>query len=314
MTTLLVATGGTIASRPSAEGVQGALDGAELLARAAIDAAGVDVIDLGQGPSWAFAPEALERIARTAVDGAVDGRHEGVVVTHGTDLLEESLFLTWLLGGAAASERCPIVFTGSMRHADHEAADGPGNLRDAFALAGTGGGAGPVLCLAGTTHHARWARKTDTAAIDTFRSVGLGAPDPPSPPPPYGETLEGAVVEVHSYAGVGPDVVDRALDDGARGLVVIGTGAGNVHANLAAGIVRAIGAGVPVVVTSRCFTGPVLAEYGGTGGGRWLADEGAILAGDLPTNKARLALSVALGADPDAEAVRAWFAALLGAG
>ena len=56
-----------------------------------------------------------------------------------------------------------------------------------------------------------------------------------------------------------------------------------------------------MVVTSRCFAGPVLPEYGGTGGGRWLADEGAILAGDLPTNKARLALSVALGADPGAD-------------
>src|SRR5688500_14238337 len=100
MTVLLVATGGTIASRPSAEGVQGALDGADVLAGAGIDPEGVGVIELGQGPSWAFAPAALERVARSAVDGAVDGRHEGVVVTHGTDLLEESLFLTWLLGGA----------------------------------------------------------------------------------------------------------------------------------------------------------------------------------------------------------------------
>lgn len=311
MSVFLVATGGTIASRPSPSGVGRALDGADLLARAGIDPASVEVLDLKPGPSWAFAPDVIEEIARTVVAAAAAGNHDGVVVTHGTDTIEETLFLTWLLGGAAASEQAAIVFTGSMRHADHAATDGPVNLTEAVALAASGGVAGPLLRLGGATHHARWARKTDTTALDTFRSVGAGAPDPPRPPPPHGERTEPAVAEVHGHAGVDGSVVDHLLDNGARGLVAVGTGAGNVHAGLVPGLERALAAGIPVVVTSRCWTGPVLAEYGGPGGGHSLADAGCVLAGDLPTNKARLALSVALGLDPDLDAVRGWFGHLL---
>lgn len=314
---LLIATGGTIASRPAAEGVRVAMTGADLLARAGISADGVDVevLDFGQGPSWSFAPAAVERIARRAVAAAAadaaDGV-DGVVVTHGTDTVEESAFLAWLLGGAAASERCPIVFTAAMHHADHPTADGPANLRDAVALAAGGGAPGPLLHVAGLSHHARWARKRDTSAPDTFESVGAGAPGKPVPPPPHGDAIEPAVFEVHAHTGTDPSLVDHMLDRGMRGLVAVGTGAGNVHGDLMPGIERAIAAGVPVVVTSRCWTGPVLPEYGGPGGGRSLADAGCILAGDLPTNKARLALSVAMGVDPVSDAVHAWFDGLLG--
>lgn len=320
---LLIATGGTIASRPTAEGVRVALTGADLLARAGIPVSGagvdVEVLDFGQGPSWSFAPDATERIARRAV-AAADGAEgaeggdgvDGIVVTHGTDTVEESAFLTWLLGGASASERCPIVFTAAMHHADYPEADGPANLRDAVVLAAGGGGPGPVLRVAGASHHARWARKRDTSAPDTFESVGAGAPGVPALPPPHGAAIEPAVFEVHAHTGADPSLVDHLLDRGMRGLVAVGTGAGNVHGDLMAGVGRALAAGVPVVVTSRCWTGPVLPEYGGPGGGRSLADAGCVLAGDLPTNKARLALSVAMGVDPTPDAVRAWFDALLG--
>lgn len=291
------------------------LSGADLLVRAGLAGGGdvdvdvdVDVVDLTPGPSWALTPEAVATIARTAVDAAAsDGAFDGVVVTHGTDTMEESLFLTWLLGGAARS----IVFTGAMHHDAHPEADGPANLREAIELAGSGDVAGPVLRISGATHHARWARKTDTSALDSFRSVGIGAPAAPALQPSFGDRIDPAVAEIHAHTGVDGSVVDAALDGGAHGLVVVGTGAGNVHAALVPGIERAIAAGVPVVVTSRCFTGPVLPEYGGAGGGRFLADLGCILAGDLPTNKARVALWVALGVDPAADAVRSWFRKLV---
>jgi L-asparaginase len=316
VTLLLVATGGTIASRPTPEGVRVGLSGSELVERAGVEADAVEVLELGQGPSWAFTSSAVERLARTVVAAAASRDVDGVVITHGTDTLEESAFLTWLLGGHAASERCPIVFTAAMHHAEHPDADGPANLRDALALAAGGKvpAPGPVVRVAGGTHHARWARKRDTSAVETFESVGAGAPAPPASPPPCGDAIEWAVAEVHSYTGVDPAAVDLAVERGARGVVLVGTGAGNAHADLAGGIVRAVAADVPVVVTSRCWTGPVAAEYGGPCGGRWLADAGCILAGDLPTNKARLALSVALGVNPGVEAVRAWFGALVGDG
>lgn len=305
---LLIACGGTIASRATPDGVTASLTGADLLAAAGLDGS-VDVLDAARGPSWSFDAEAVVDLARTVVGAAAAGRHDGVVVTHGTDTIEETLFLTWLLGGAVASETCPIVFTGAMRPADHPDPDGPRNLRDAVALASAGGAPGPVLHLDGTTHHARRATKTDTAALDSFRSTGEGGPVPP--PPPHGDRVESRVVQVQSHSGVDGGVLDWHLDRGARGVVVEGTGAGNVHADLVAGIERTVATSVPVVVTSRCWTGAVSPTYGGRGGGATLGALGCIGGGDLPTHKARLALAVALGADPDPAAVRSWFATLV---
>jgi L-asparaginase len=130
-------------------------------------------------------------------------------------------------------------------------------------------------------------------------------------PPPAGSSLEAAVVQAPSHIGVDPGVIEWHLQRGARGLVVEGTGAGNVHASLVPGVEAAVAAGVPVVVTSRCWTGAVSPTYGTPGGGHHLAAIGCIAGGDLPTHKARLALSVALGLDPDPDAVRRWFVALL---
>jgi L-asparaginase len=250
----------------------------------------------------------VERLARAAAEAAASGGHDGVVLTHGTDTLEETLFLCWLLGGAAASEGCPIVFTGAMHRADHPEPDGPANLREAIALAAAGGIEGPVVRLGGATIHARWARKLDTSALDTFHAVGERSVPPP---PPHGDRIEAAVAEVHSHSGVDPSVLDHVLDRGARGIVLVGTGAGNVHGSFRPGVERALAAGVPVVVTSRCTSGPVLPEYGADLGGWTLDDIGCVLAGDLPTGKARIALWVALGLDPSPEAVRSWFSALL---
>jgi L-asparaginase len=308
MSVLLVATGGTIASRPTDVGVTAVLDGAALLERARI-AEGVEVLETGRGPSWGLDPDAVESIARTAVAAAASGEHEGVVVTHGTDTIEETLFLSWLLGGSTASERAPIVFTGAMRNDGDPNTDGPANLRDAVALAAAGPLPGPVLRFGGVTHHARWVTKSDTTDVDTFRSPGA-SPIPPAPPP-HADTIEPRVVQVPSHTGVDSGLVDWHLDRGARGIVVEGTGAGDVSGALVDGIERAIAAGVPVVVTSRCWTGSVAPIYGGRGGGWSLAAAGVIGGGDLPTHKARLALAVALGVDAGIDAVRAWFDELL---
>jgi len=308
---LLVAAGGTIASRPGPDGgVAAALTGAEVLARAGVDPAGVEVVDAARGPSWSFAAADVEGLARLVVDAAASGRHDGVVVTHGTDTIEETAFLAWLLGGATAARRSPIVFTGAMRNAADPDTDGPANLAAAVALAAGGplDGGGPVVHLGGATHHARWATKTDTGAVDSFRSPGAR---PVADPPPHGAGFEGRVAQVPSHTGVDGDLVAWHLGRGARGVVVEGTGAGNVHADLMPGIEAAVGAGVPVVVTSRCWTGAVSPTYGRPGGGHHLADLGCIGGGDLPTHKARLALGVALGADPGPDAVRAWFGELL---
>jgi L-asparaginase len=102
-------------------------------------------------------------------------------------------------------------------------------------------------------------------------------------------------------------IVDWHLDRGIRGLVLEGTGAGNVYGGLRSGLERAIEREVPVVVTTRCLRGEVAPIYGGALGGHTLASLGVIAGAELSPAKARLALAVAMGVDPSVDAVRRWF-------
>jgi len=311
---LVIFTGGTISMRhePGSTGNRPTMRGAELLASVPglAEVADIEPIDWGLVPASHLSMEQVLEIGRILADRLRRPEIDGAVVVQGTDTIEETAFLAWLLGGATAARRSPIVFTGAMRNAADPDTDGPANLAAAVALAAGGplDGGGPVVHLGGATHHARWATKTDTGAVDSFRSPGAR---PVADPPPHGAGFEGRVAQVPSHTGVDGDLVAWHLGRGARGVVVEGTGAGNVHADLMPGIEAAVGAGVPVVVTSRCWTGAVSPTYGRPGGGHHLADLGCIGGGDLPTHKARLALGVALGADPGPDAVRAWFGELL---
>jgi L-asparaginase len=309
LTVLLLATGGTIASKKQPDGgVAVALRGAELLSAVSpVYTSDVEVVDVTHGPSWNFDIETMASIARQARDALVEGRASGVVVTHGTDTVEETLWLTDLLASVATAQG-PIVFTASMRNAGEADADGPSNLRDALALAHSkeGVGRGALLCVNGEIHEARWVTKTDTQRTDTFSSFGVRSY---TRPPTNGE-IEPAVVVIRSNGGMDGDIVDWHLSRGARGLVIEGTGAGNVSGALLPGIDRALSSGVAVVVASRCPTGEVAPVYGGPGGGHTLASMGVIGAAELSAAKARLALAVAIGNDPSIDAVRSWFEVL----
>src|SRR5581483_10685589 len=186
---LLVATGGTIASmRQRDGGVSVALRGADLLATVGdLGRHDVEIVDVAQGASWNLGLDDMAKIALTARDADASG----VVITHGTDTLEETAFLTELLTSAPARPAKAIVVTGAMRNADD-----PDHLRAAIALARSGSAKrwGVLVCLAGEVHEARWVTKTDTQALDTFRSpargpvdVVTGTPTPrpavPLPPP-----------------------------------------------------------------------------------------------------------------------------------
>ena len=309
MTVLLLATGGTIASKQQPDGgVAVALKGADLLSSVSpVYTSDVEVVDVTHGPSWNFDIETMASIARQARDALLEGRADGVVVTHGTDAVEETLWLTDLLAYEATAHG-PIVFTASMRNAGEADADGPSNLRDALALAHSkeGAGRGALLCVDGGIHEARWVTKTDTQRTDTFQSFEVRA----YTRPPTTGAIEPAVVVIRSYGGMDGDIVGWHLSRGARGLVIEGTGAGNVSGALLAGIEQALSSGVPVVVSSRCLTGEVAPIYGGAGGGHTLGSMGVIGAAELSAAKARLALAVAMGHDPSMDAVRSWFEVL----
>jgi len=321
----LIATGGTIASTMGDDGaVTTTRTGAQLLELLPDGGGDVDVVELPVAGSWNMSSERAVAIVDAARD-ALHGGAEGVVVTHGTDVLEETAYLAELLG-RAATVHGPIVFTAAMRHGSQFGADGPRNLADACAVARdrAAAGRGALVCVNGELHHARWVVKTDSTALHAFSSPGrapVGSVDtsgvrfhlgPPPPPPDPPERLDpvARVPIVVSHWDADEDLVAWHVERGATGIVVEAGGAGNVNKGLLRGLSDALAADVPVVVASRCLVGRVEPTYGGAGGFATLAAQGAIAAAGLPAGKARLALQVALALDPSPAAVRRYFAAL----
>lgn len=309
---VILGTGGTLAGvaddpadgigyRAGALPLQGVLAAvpplADMAASGQIEAHGVaqvDSKDMGW-PVW------------QALAGAVDAalaRPEvtGIVVTHGTDTLEET---AWLLHALLAATR-PVVLTCAMRPATALSADGPRNLVDAVAVAQDAGARGVLTVCAGVIHGAQDVTKSHTWALDAFSSgdagpmghVVHGAVRWQRPAPPgAGASGDGRLAQRLSAVGVLPRVdillnhagadganVRDLLRGGARGLVVAGTGHGTLAAPLEAALREAVAAGVPVVRATRCAAGGVA---------RW-ADDPFIGAGTLNAAKARVTLQLAL--------------------
>ena len=314
---VVVSTGGTITMRPEpgTGKLVPVLSGDELVEMLGWpDAPPLELDDFVSVPSFDVHGELALSLARRVVDHAARADAHGVVVPHGTDTMEESVYLVDRL---LASET-PVVFTGAQRGADQPDADGPRNLRDAIRLAGSADarGLGALVVFAGEIHAAREARKVHTSAVRAFDSPGYGpighvdggvvslrrAPlRAPALPPP--DRL--AKVDLHRlYAGSDGRFVRHSLETGAEALVLEGTGRGNANEQVVEAVREASARGTPVVVCSRCATGRVEPVYG-RGGGRDLEEAGALFAGDLAGPKVRVLLQIALGAGLDVPATLA---------
>ncbi|HWZ59174.1 MAG TPA: asparaginase [Gemmatimonadaceae bacterium] len=318
----LVFTGGTISMRtdPASGGAVPTLSGQAILASAPGVATIADVIveewatmpgaHLTVPQLWALRSRLAELVARDDVDG--------VVVAQGTDTIEESAYLTHRSLGTDK----PIVFTGAMRTSEDDSWDGPANLTDAVRAAASPAmrGAGVLVAFNGRVYTAADVTKVETFHVDAFDSPGLGpiatmdagcvvvrrrvAANRPPIIPANGP---GSPVDI-IYASAGAD--DRLLDTAratARGVVVAAFGRGNLPFAMYEGVRRCLGDGLPVVITSRVQRGRVGPTYGFPGGGRSLADAGAILAGALRPQQARIDLMLALGAGLSGERLAAVF-------
>lgn len=322
MTLRLLTTGGTIASRVDARGAAvPALGPDDLIAAVPgleeLGPIASEEIDHVNG--WNITPATMVRVAERARAALRAGGVDGVVVTHGTDTIEETLYLVDLLAGEETA-RGAITFACALRNASELGADGPRNLLDAARVAAdpAARGRGALLVANDEIHAARWVTKTDTTNVATFRSppagpVGgmeRGRPrftlDSP-PRPPHGADVDLDVALVKAYSGMDDALLRWLVDRGASGLVIEGTGAGHVPRDAVPGIEHALGRGVPVVLASRCWTGRTVPVYGGPGGGITLDELGVIRSGGLNGPKARLALMVALGLTRDLDGVREWF-------
>jgi L-asparaginase len=308
---VLIGTGGTIASRfdPQLGRTVASQRGEDLLAQGPqlAEIAEIEVDDFATVPSFDMSAEFAFQLACRVNRQLARDDVAGVVVTHGTDTMEESCYLADLL---LASDK-PAVFTGAQRAHDDPNPDGPGNIIGAVrtAAAPEARALGAVICFADQIHAARDVTKVSASALATFQSYdkgALGAVDagrvvihrrPERRRTFTVERLETRVSLLRLYLGFDVALVEAALEHGAKGLVLEAFGRGNGPAALVPVVRTAGAAGLAVVITSRCPTGRVEPIYG-KGGGKDLADAGAIFAGDLKGPKARLLLMVLLGA-PD---------------
>jgi L-asparaginase len=309
MTVVVVATGGTIASLadPETGAVRPAVS-AEDLVRGVPGLGPVRVEEVARVNGWNVAPETMLEVSRRAAAVLERDDVPGVVVTHGTDTVEETAFLCDV---TVASDK-PVVFAAAMRSGSDVAADGPRNLlcAEQVARSPAARGLGAVLVLNDEVHAARWARKQDSFRVSAFRSPGhgpVGTVVPGSVRIPAAtrrrflverpSVLDRPVPVVQTYTGIEEGLIEAVLDaTGAAGLVLEGTGLGNVPGTAERGIRAARERGLPVVVATRVPTGGTGAVYGGPGGGVTLRELGVIAAGGLPAAKARLLLMLLLAA------------------
>ncbi|MFB9991773.1 asparaginase [Deinococcus oregonensis] len=299
----VIHTGGTIASRPSP-------DGRGVTPQTPPRVPGLPGVTVTHHqpfnlPSPHVTPAHMLHLAHLIERLAPDA--DGIVVTHGTDTLEETAFLLHL----TLSARTPVVLTGSMRHAEEVSWDGPGNLLDAAytALHPQTAGRGPLAVFGGDIFDARTVTKVHTTAVDAFG----GYPGPigridragtleqmqahlryfaiPEPRPTYAPEALTARVEI-LYAAAGWTGEGYAEAEArADGLVIAALGTGNLPAELLPLIAATT---KPVIIATRTHAGPVIPVYGYAGGGATLVAAGAIPASFLNAHKARLLLMVLL--------------------
>jgi L-asparaginase len=321
----LLCTGGTISMRfdPATGGAVPALTGQALLALVpdVAELADIEVVDFSLLPGPHMTPPRMLELAHVIRSHLQT--QDGVVVTHGTDTLEECAYLAELVLDSPK----PVVFVGAMRNSSEASWDGPQHLRSAIRVALTreARDLGVLVVMNDLVLSARDATKTHTEAADTFqgRDFGpLGVVDKDRvlvvrrPIRVAGEfanltSLEQQVEIVKLSAGSDGRVLDFLVQSGCRGVVLEGLGRGNAPLPAVESIRRASNVGIPLVLTSRCPRGRVLDTYAYAGGGRLLREMGVVLGGFLPSHKARLRLMALLGTGRSLPEIRASFESTL---
>ncbi|MFL0247012.1 asparaginase [Candidatus Clostridium stratigraminis] len=281
------------------------------------DYAEIESLTFSNLPGPHMSPEIMMDLSRY-IQGLLDREDiTGVVVTHGTDTLEETAFLLDL----TINSPKPVVVTGSMRNGSELGYDGPANLAASICtvISEKSKNRGVLVCLNDELNCASEVTKSNSMSLDTFKSPNFG---------PIGivdsnvvifyrdslmkqhiitDSIESKVDLIKCAAGMDSSYIEFALSKGVKGLVIEAMGRGNIPPLMVDGVKRAIENGVPVVLVTRCYQGRVLDSYGYPGGGKTLRKLGVIYGDNMPGQKARIKLMLALSKTEDLNEIKKIF-------
>ena len=321
-TILIIFTGGTISMEKNSQTSKATIrdNQKELIDNISNELKNIDLQSelFSLKPSPSITPEDMFNLAKLTQSKLELPSIDGVVITHGTDTLEETAYFLDLY----LETKKPVVLTGSMRNFSELGFDGLSNLVSSILVAASDQSKrmGVLVCLNDEINSAAEVTKTHTLALDTFKSLEFG---------PIGiveqdnvlyyrethhktyllqpKAIESHVEIVKVYSGSSSLILNSLIDHGVKGIILEALGRGNVPPQMVAGIMRAIENQIPVLITSRCPKGRVLDSYGYEGGGHHLKQLGVIFTENLNAQKARIQLILALGVSSSVEDVKKYF-------
>ena len=254
---------------------------------------------------------------KNRIEEAVKEGYDGVVVTHGTDTLEETAYYLEL----TLDIKIPVVVTGAMRSSNEIGADGLANLRSSLVVStdDESRDKGVLVVMNDEVHTATYVTKTHTTNVATFQTPTFG---------PIGlvsknnviyfqklikeehyevNTTEKKVYLLKAYAGMDEKLINAVCDLGADGLVIEALGAGNLPPQTVSAVRNCIKKSIPVVFVSRAFNGVTQDVYDYEGGGKRFQQDGVIFTTGLSGQKARIKLLVLLEAGISNDKLKEYF-------
>lgn len=306
---LVVFTGGTFSMKIDKEtgGAIPYFHGEELIEMIpeAKGLANILIHNFGNFPGPHMTPELMLKLSQTIQKFIGKKNIDGIIVTHGTDTLEETAYLLDL---TIKTEK-PIVVIGAMKTSTEPDWDGPKNLINAINICNNENSKnmGVLVCLNGEINAASEVTKTHTEDIETFHSLDFGALGfiekgkvwfnrlPRKLEKIETDKINSNVDIIKVYAGIKENIFKLIADTNIDGLVVEALGVGNVPPPAFEGIKYVLNKNIPVVLVSRCPAGETLDIYSYEGAGKWLKKSGVIFSDYLNGQKARIKLMLALG-------------------
>src|SRR5699024_4135477 len=260
-------------------------------------------------------PEHMIKI-KNKINKSIDS-YDGIVITHGTDTLEETAYFLNLV----VDTKKPIIVTGAMRSYNEVGSDALYNIISSVRVAASSDAndKGVLVVMNDEIHTARNVTKTSTSNVATFQSPQYG---------PIGIITKESIIFHHTivarntwsvnkithnvfllkaYAGMDGDILDAVLEMKPDGLVLEGLGQGNLPKQTLPSLKRLLDNNIPVILVSRCYQGTVQPTYGYDGGGKQLKEMGVIFADGLTGPKARLKLLITLETTTGADQLKEMF-------